>query len=161
MKQMMSRRVLRRKALELMLPLHPDFRASTGWIKNFLHRHEINLTNTTRSVEPTKSKVTKNKNGKVKGSHIFTIERHSTNQYGTSCLIEQNNIYHSSESSQTPLAASSYHLEKIGKPRKLLKQKINWKVCVKIMWLYNSELLVQTYMKKECELRSFLLSHSA
>ena len=45
---MVKKRVLRReikqKALELITPHDPNFRASQGWISRFLDRHHINLT---------------------------------------------------------------------------------------------------------------------
>ena len=34
---------IKQKALELILPHHPDFRASHAWISRFLRRHNINL----------------------------------------------------------------------------------------------------------------------
>lgn len=34
---------IKQKALELILPHRPDFRASSGWITRFLHRHNISL----------------------------------------------------------------------------------------------------------------------
>ena len=38
-----SQAEIKQKALELILPHNPDFRASRGWVTRFLRRHSINL----------------------------------------------------------------------------------------------------------------------
>ena len=43
MKEGVSHKQLKKKAMEIILPYNPDFQASQGWITRFLHRHEINL----------------------------------------------------------------------------------------------------------------------
>ena len=42
-KERISYKDLWTKAMELIIPSNPDFRATLGWIRRFLYRHKLNL----------------------------------------------------------------------------------------------------------------------
>ena len=116
-KRRVSHKELRKKALELILPYNPKFLASSFWIRNFLHRHDITLNAVMHGMRCTKSRSTKKKNV-------------------ASSVLDQENTCPSSELQRhhnhdfSPVQPSICHLQKIGRPRELLKRKINWKVRV-------------------------------
>lgn len=131
MKRSVSRKELRQKALELLSPYRPNFQASRTWIKNFLARHNITLNAILHGVE---FKRTKKKN-KIAASKPQQLNDHShNNRDGISPIHDQENTSPSAlqrhhNQSYIPARTSTCHLHKIGRPRDLLKQDINWKVC--------------------------------
>ena len=134
-KRRVSHKELRKKAQELILPYNPKFLASSFWIRNFLHRHDITLNAIVHGMQCTKSRSTKKKIDKKSSKHYFTVEseQHQDGGVATS-VLEQENTCPSSELQRcrnhdfAPTQTSTCHLQKIGRPRELLKQQINWKV---------------------------------
>ena len=128
----MSHKELRKKALELILPYNPKFLASSFWIRNFLHRHDITLNAVVHGMRCTKFRRTKKKNEKNSSKHHFGGE----SQYGgaASSVLEQENtcpeLQRCHNHGFAPTQPSICHLQKIGRPREFLKQQINWKVCI-------------------------------
>ena len=127
----MSHKELRKKAQELILPYNPKFLASSFWIRNFLHRHGISLNAVMHGMQCTKSR---SKNDKNSSKHPFTAESELCQAGGPSVLEQENTcpslelqIRHNHDFA--PTQTCMHHLQKIGRPRELLKQQINWKVC--------------------------------
>ena len=126
---------LRQKALELILPYNLNFLASKWWIRSFLLRNDINLKAMAHKIQYSNSKTVEKRNDNIASTHHCTIKSEkdyfriedseaSSKEYTYPLLglrRHQDNIFSLTHT-------FTQNLPKIGRPRELLKQDINWKV---------------------------------
>ena len=131
-KKRVTHKELRQKALELILPYNLNFLASEWWIRSFLLRNDINLKAMAHKIQYSKLE---KRNDNIASTHHCTIKSEkdyfriedgeaSSKEYTYPLLglrRHQDNVF-----SLTHTFTQS--LPKIGRPRELLKQDINWKV---------------------------------